>query len=830
MGRLGDLLRRGGAPDGGAASLVREAIESVEREESWLGEPEMRRLPEVQAILGASDEVRRECIHELVAVASRNEHPRSYRARVLLSMATRKKLDLSAADTALILEAVSDAAARGDRGPWLGTEILKSVVKRIETAAEEWLEDEQAELAPLIEKVAASLEDQSLSGRLRQLAANDSGLPLDLITATDEFGVRARAVLQSSPEADDTLRRLLDLLTGLPASGKPSRKWIAAADELAERLDDPAGLADALLEALLQARDIELSHTYNNDDYTTAHFFHYQGENEGLAVAVVKFASRLSEPALLAKLRQLAVKSVTVVGGEYGSPRSLKLANAAAQAIADIGVPGAITELLALERSVRHGTLLKQIRKAIDTLATAQGMTREELLERAVESHNLERDGTRSIALSRGAARVEVDGRGARLIYLDADGSPKRSFPAAVKEADADALAALRAELKNIRKTIAGERHRLDALMALDRRWDVAEWRALYLDHPVTGRMARELVWGFRGSDGSDLLAIPVDATSGTTSAGASVELPREGEVRLWHPIHSPAEEVRQWRQHLLDHERPQPFKQAFRETYVLTPAEAETREYSNRFAAHVFRQVQARALMKGRGWSPVPLAWWDDGVDHGVARRVFEPFGVRAEFFYDPILDFEPQGGDLYPYCTSDQVRFFDAANDDPLELADVPLLVFSEAMRDVDLFIGVTSIGADPQWLDRGEGRRFETYWNAFSFGDLTEAAKVRREVVEQLLPRLAVADRCELEERYLVVRGELRTYRIHLGSGNILMSPNDQYLCIVAARDGRADKLFLPFDDDPVLSVILSKVFMLADDTKIKDPTILAQIKET
>jgi hypothetical protein len=28
--------------------------------------------------------------------------------------------------------------------------------------------------------------------------------------------------------------------------------------------------------------------------------------------------------------------------------------------------------------------------------------------------------------------------------------------------------------------------------------------------------------------------------------------------------------------------------------------------------------------------------------------------------------------------------------------------------------------------------------------------------------------------------VVKGELRTYRIHLGSGNILMEPNDQYLC--------------------------------------------------
>ena len=87
-----------------------------------------------------------------------------------------------------------------------------------------------------------------------------------------------------------------------------------------------------------------------------------------------------------------------------------------------------------------------------------------------------------------------------------------------------------------------------------------------------------------------------------------------------------------------------------------------------------------------------------------------------------------------------------------------------------------------------------------------------------------------RCELTGRFLVVRGDLRTYKIHLGSGNILMTPDDQYLCIVAARDARdarASKLFLPFDDDPLLSLILSKAFLLADDTKITDPAISRQI---
>jgi hypothetical protein len=46
------------------------------------------------------------------------------------------------------------------------------------------------------------------------------------------------------------------------------------------------------------------------------------------------------------------------------------------------------------------------------------------------------------------------------------------------------------------------------------------------------------------------------------------------------------------------------------------------------------------------------------------------------------------------------------------------------------------------------------------------------------------------------------------------------------MVVARDGRADKFFLPFDDD-VLSLILSRTFLLAASTEISARAILAQI---
>jgi hypothetical protein len=101
----------------------------------------------------------------------------------------------------------------------------------------------------------------------------------------------------------------------------------------------------------------------------------------------------------------------------------------------------------------------------------------------------------------------------------------------------------------------------------------------------------------------------------------------------------------------------------------------------------------------------------------------------------------------------------------------------------------------------------------------------------VLQHLIPRLKIADRCSLHDRFLIVQGDVRTYKIHLGSGNILMEPNDQYLCIVPTRapttGNLGTKLFLPFEGDRTLAIILSKALLLAEDTKIRDPTILHQI---
>ena len=166
-----------------------------------------------------------------------------------------------------------------------------------------------------------------------------------------------------------------------------------------------------------------------------------------------------------------------------------------------------------------------------------------------------------------------------------------------------------------------------------------------------------------------------------------------------------------------------------------------------------------------------------------------------------------------------------------EPLRMDQVPTLVFSEIMRDVDLFVGVGSIGNDPAWQDGGRETRYGEYWRNYSFGELSATAISRRETLERLIPRLKIADKCMLSDRFLLVQGTRRRYKIHLGSGNILMEPNDQYLCIVPDAKARAGtpQVYLPFEGDATLSIILSKAFLLAEDRAIKDPVILRQLGE-
>ncbi|MET8830884.1 DUF4132 domain-containing protein [Streptomyces sp. NPDC004610] len=665
-------------------------------------------------------------------------------------------------------------------------------------------------------ETGAAREPDSPAHRLRELIAEvdetlvaDGLIPPGAPWAT-ALDIRARK--EPSPEFARLLRHLAD-----PPGARPTQRWRRTCAGLV----DAAGAREPLgevLGALAEGDPVCVGGSCTGaDPAAAARHHHVLVEENGadLARGVIWAAACTGGPAAVRHLGALALR--TGVGG--GVSQDPGLAAAAINALGDIGDTTALDTLRRLQHRIRHRGLRKRIDAGLLTAAGKQGLTAEQLIERGVPDHGLGPDG--SLERTLGGHRVRLlieDAATVRLTFTRPGGGTSRTAPAALKDGCPEQLKELKDLAKEVRGTLSGERARIEALLSSGREWAYDDWCRYYRDHPVTGTVVRGLIREFRDPDGVWHAVAPL--------AEPDPDGRRPLAVRLWHPVRATADDIGAWRERLVAERLRQPFKQAYREIYPLTPAERITGTYSNRFAAHIVHYRRLYALFKERGWRANFLGRWDGGGE-GPAWGESADGRWRAGLHHETAADDDGQGH-APVHATTDQVRFErrDGRTWRPVPLAEVPPLVFSEAMRDVDLFIAVTSIAADPDWTDRGEDRH-TAYRRAAGFGELTATAEMRREALARILPRLRIADRCTLDGRFLTVRGDLRTYRIHLGSANILMEPDDTYLCIVPGTGRPPGTLFLPFEDER-LSLILSKAFLLAADTAITDPTILRQLR--
>ncbi|WP_433573321.1 DUF4132 domain-containing protein [Streptomyces sp. CA-251247] len=624
-------------------------------------------------------------------------------------------------------------------------------------------------------------------------------------------------------------------------SAKPSATWDRPARELIAAIG-PDQVRTTLVSwfALVgRPRTLELVRGPYESDVNNALDPYNANALRGLAWMLALLPPHPETARALGALTDVCLRKVAGLG-----PRNPKIANAGVTALARIESESALAELARLATRVTYKGTLKLIDAALEARAAALGLSRDEIEELAVPAYGLTEVGRAVHHLGECTAELTVTGGRARLTWLNAAGKQVKAPPAAVRRDHADELKELKGAAKDIDKMLGAQSERLDRQFLARRSWAYRSWRERYLDHPLVGTLARRLLWTVDGTtcgyaDGELRGQDDEPVTGGTT-------------VELWHPVGKDAADVVRWRLWLERHAITQPFKQAHREVYPLTDAERTTGTYSNRFAGHILRQHQFHSLAAVRGWTNKLRLCVDDS--YTPAYRDLPQWGLRAEYW----IDGEGEGwgpgetteSGSYLRLATDQVRFYpiDAPHNyahagsgryemwlrdggdrvAPLALTDIPELVLSEVLRDVDLFVGVASVGNDPTWQDGGPGGRFREYWTSYGFGELNQSAATRRELLTRLVPRLAMADRCTVEGRFLEVRGDLHTYKIHLGSGNILRTPNDQYLCIVPKAGGGHDTGYLPFEGDGMLSVILSKATMLSRDKEITDPTIVSQLR--
>ncbi|MBQ6566024.1 MAG: DUF4132 domain-containing protein [Treponema sp.] len=451
---------------------------------------------------------------------------------------------------------------------------------------------------------------------------------------------------------------------------------------------------------------------------------------------------------------------------------------------------------------------------ALENLSRAAGYTDVNRLNLSMECRLTESLGAvfgfRPAGTSGYSIRIAADEDGSpRAEYRnDEDGKILKGIPAALRK-DKDA-AELQETCKRLKSQHGRTRAMLEDFMTGCVRIPAEEIAALY-GNPVISPLVTTLLFvrddertetgdgpedtsaptGFLAARDGDCFLVSYDGTE--TAIGADCPL------RVAHPLDLfRGGHWHDWQRHIFGRQIVQPFKQVFRELYVKLDEELD-KDRSYMFAGNQIQPRKAAACLRGRRW----IAGYEEGL-----QKVFYKQNLIAEIYAQadwfspadaecPAVEFVSFARRLYK--PGDEER--------PLRIRDIPGILYSETMRDVDLAVSVAHAGGvDPETSH--------------------STIEMRRAVCEFSLGLFNIGN-VRFEGNFAIISGSRAEYTVHLGTG-LVRKLAGSAINVVAVHSQQRGRLFLPFaDEDPKTAEVLSKVLMFARDGKIKDPYILNQI---
>lgn len=237
-----------------------------------------------------------------------------------------------------------------------------------------------------------------------------------------------------------------------------------------------------------------------------------------------------------------------------------------------------------------------------------------------------------------------------------------------------------------------------------------------------------------------------------------------------------------------------QPFKQVFRELYVKLEEELE-QDKSMLFSGNQIQPGKTVGALRSRRW----VADYDDGL-----QKIYYKENIVARIY--AMADwFSPADAEA---PTLEYVVFADRKSGNAIPIKEIPDIIYSEVMRDVDLAVSVAHAGGvDPETSH--------------------STIEMRRAIVACNLSLFRTKN-VRLDGNHAIIDGKLGQYTVHLGSG-VVHQLGNAMLFVVPVHSQHRGRIFLPFvDDDPKTAEIMSKILLFAEDGKIKDPNIIRQIR--
>ena len=396
--------------------------------------------------------------------------------------------------------------------------------------------------------------------------------------------------------------------------------------------------------------------------------------------------------------------------------------------------------------------------------------------------------------------RAELDGTGKAALVCEKSGKPLKSLPSKWKK---DQRAAdYQAAVKGLKEQYSRTRLMMEQAMEDRTVFEAWEIREL-MESPVVRPILESLVFGLmEGLEGAGTAgeSRPVamgffEGKSLVDAVGTVTALEETSPLILVHPYDLYAAGCwHEFQKCLFERQISQPFKQVFRELYVKLKEETEKGE-SRMFAGNQIQPRKTVGALRNRRW----VADYEDGL-----QKVYYKENIVARIY--AMADWFSPSDIEAP--TLEYVAFGDRKTFRPIKIGDVPDIIYSEVMRDVDLAVSVAHAGGvDPETSH--------------------STVEMRRAIVACTLELFGL-ENVRLENSHAYIEGRLGRYTVHLGSGVVHQTGNAM-LFVVPVHSQQRGRMFLPFlDDDPKTAEILSKVLMFAEDWKIRDPKILEQIR--
>ncbi|ALM93596.1 DUF4132 domain-containing protein [Fusobacterium polymorphum] len=386
---------------------------------------------------------------------------------------------------------------------------------------------------------------------------------------------------------------------------------------------------------------------------------------------------------------------------------------------------------------------------------------------------------------------IEIDELGQSSIKYEKDGKALKSLPTKIKTEKY--IEEIKEVHKNLKEQYSRSRKMLEQSMEDGVEFYAYEIKTLSTN-PVVAPLIKDLVFKVDNILGyyEDNRLVGFDKKS--KKATLIDDIDKDVLLTIAHPFD--LFNSKQWplyQQDILGREVKQAFKQVFRELYIKTKDELKM-DKSRRYAGHQIQPSKTVALLKTRRWVV---------DDYEGLQKVYYKENIIAKMYamtdwYSPAEVEAP---------TIEDIIFYDRKTFEPLTIKDIPDLVFSEVMRDIDLVVSVAHVGdVDPEASQ--------------------STIEMRRAIVEFNV-KLFKLKNVVFTESHALIKGTRAEYSIHLGSG-VIHQKAGATIEVLPVHSQHRGRIFLPFiDEDPKTAEIMSKVLLFAQDEKIKDIFILEQI---